>query len=216
MYHEFKLEFIRTNSVSGTTAIQINPLTSAYATTALHMLYLFPCLFPLETDTPLPWWNSRGSPLLSPFIFLASCFPLSRETNRLSHTEIWWKLPRMHTFLIYLLIHFASKMIHFLWVPPSHNPSPFSFLLPWESAPPPPGISPASHQVSVGLDASSPSEAKQGSKLGEQIWQTGKSFRNSLHPSCWGTHMKTELHIRYIWDAYLLNMSTNPESCGQF
>lgn len=62
--------------MSGTTGMQTN-LTSAYMTALLHRLYLLPCLFPLETLH----CHLAGSPWLSPFILLASCFPLSGNTK---------------------------------------------------------------------------------------------------------------------------------------
>lgn len=131
-------------------------------------------------------------------------FPLKSGGSFQRHT---------HTFLIYWLIHCTSQSLPFLLVPLSHNPSLSPLLLPWEGGPL--DIPPLPPSTSSLCRAFSPSVAKQGSKLGEPNWQTGKSSRDSLRSS-WGTHMKTELSICHIWEAYLLNMSTNPESCVQF
>jgi hypothetical protein len=52
-------------------------------------------------------------------------------------------------------------------------------------------------QDSAELHTSFPSEGRQGSPVGKWNPQTGNSFRDSSCSSCWGIHMKTELHICY-------------------
>jgi hypothetical protein len=54
------------------------------------------------------------------------------------------------------------------------------------------------HQVCVGHGISSPTEARQGSRVREIHSQTGNSFRDSPCSSIFGIHMKTDLHICYI------------------
>lgn len=130
-------------------------------------------------------------------------FPLKSGGSFQRHTRLF----NLLTYSLYIPI--ATILL----VPHTHNPSLSPLLLPWEGGPldiPPPPPSTSSL-----CRAFSPSVAKQGSKLGEPIWQTGKSFRDSLRSS-WGAHVKTELSICHIWEAHLLNMSTNPESCVQF
>jgi hypothetical protein len=53
-------------------------------------------------------------------------------------------------------------------------------------------------QVSAGLGTPSPYEADKAVQSREHIPQIGNSFRDSPCSSCWGTHMKIELHICYI------------------
>jgi hypothetical protein len=50
-------------------------------------------------------------------------------------------------------------------------------------------------QITAGVGISSSTEARQAALLGEQDLQTGKRVRVSPLSSCWGTHMKTKLHI---------------------
>jgi len=98
---------------------------------------------------------------------------------------------------IYLLIHFISKNLFYIpnaalsqlspHRPSSRSSSP---LRRWS---PPPHASTLTYYVSKGLGASSHTEARQGSLVGERIPQTGNSF--STCSSCWETHMETELHI---------------------
>jgi hypothetical protein len=73
--------------------------------------------------------------------------------------------------LISSLIQFSER----LDIPMGYSPTP-----PWQ------------HQVSAGIGTFSPTEKKQGSPVREHIPQTSNSS------SCWATHMKNDLHVRYI------------------
>jgi hypothetical protein len=79
--------------------------------------------------------------------------------------------------------------------PLSPSPFPFSSERVWS-----PGYLPTLvHQVSAGLlGASSSTEARQGSSVGERIPQSGKSFRESLCTGCCGTYVETELYLGYM------------------
>ena len=54
------------------------------------------------------------------------------------------------------------------------------------------------HQVTVRLGLSSPTEARQGSPVREPDLKAGNRVSDSPCSSCWGTHMKVNLHVFYI------------------
>lgn len=101
-------------------------------------------------------------------------------------------------------VHFTSQYQPPLLPVPPHVDPPrippsFSPLRRWN---PPPHIYPLhypipnlSHQVTTGLGISFPTEARQGSPQTDRQQSQGQPFPCS---SCWGTHMKTKLHICYI------------------
>lgn len=53
------------------------------------------------------------------------------------------------------------------------------------------------HQVSAGLERPLPLRPDKAAQLGEHIPQTGCSFTDRSHSSCWGTHLKTKLLHMY-------------------
>ena len=63
-----------------------------------------------------------------------------------------------------------------------------------------------SYQVSVRLAHPLSLRPDRAALLGNGYHSQDYSFRESLHSSCWGTHMETELHICYIcFTLYLKN-----------
>lgn len=138
---------------------------------------------------------------LSPFqplspIHAAVCPPPGHCQPSMLHIPQPYTHTHTHVFLLICISLFTSQILP---APLSQMPSlhPLSSSLRrWQCVP---GYPPTLVlQVSARLGASSPTEARLDSPVGEWIPQSGYSFRECLCSSCWGIHMETELHVYYI------------------